>query len=234
MSCGFEHDDGAYVLGALSPADRRAFEAHLAGCDRCQRSVRELAGLPGLLARVDADVLESPAVDEPVPAGVLPALLHDVRRDRQRRTWLTAGAAAAAAVVMATATFALTGLNDSGSGPSASPPAASTPATGTATGRAMHPVGDPIGVRARLDVASVAWGTKLDLVCSYEGESYAAPEAYALVVHTRDGRSEQVATWTSLPGRTMRLAAATATSRSDITSVEMRTAHGDPVLELTD
>ena len=53
-------------------------------------------------------------------------------------------------------------------------------------------------------------------------------------MHTRDGRSEQVATWKSLPGKTMRLAAATATSRADIASVEMRTASGDPVLELTD
>ena len=230
MSCEFEHDDGAYVLGALSPADRQAFEAHLSGCDRCQRSVRELAGLPGLLARVDAGVLESPAADVPVPAGVLPTLLRDVRTERRRRTWLTAGAAAAAAVVVATATFTLASLNDSGDAPSAAPSATSS---STATGRPMAPVGDVKGVRATLDLAPVAWGTKLDLVCSYVGETYAAPEAYSLVVHTRDGRSEQVATWKSLPGKTMRLAAATATSRSDITSVEMRTANGDPVLELT-
>ena len=229
MSCGFEYDDGAYVLGALSPADRQAFEAHLSVCDRCQRSVRELAGLPGLLSRVDVGVLEAPAADEPVPASVLPTLLRDVRRDRRRSTWLTAGAAAAAAVVVATATFAVTRLDDS-DGPSASPPSASS----TATGQAMEPVGDPVGVRATLDLAPVAWGTRLELVCSYEGEAYAAPEAYALVVHTRDGRSEQVATWKSLPGKTMRLAAATATSRADIASVEMRTATGDPVLELTD
>jgi len=98
----------------------------------------------------------------------------------------------------------------------------------------MTPVGNTIGVRATLDLAPVPWGTRLDLVCRYEGETYAAPEAYSLVVHTRDGGSEQVATWKSLPGRTMRLAAATASSRSDITSVEMRAADGEPVLELTD
>ena len=230
MSCGFEHDDGAYVLGALSPADRRAFEEHLSGCDACQRSVRELAGLPGLLARVDASVLESPVADEQVPVGVLPALLRDVRSERRRRTWLSVGAAAAAAVVVATASFSVARLNDSGDGPSASPPAASS----AATGRAMKPVGHPAGISATLDLAPVAWGTRLSLVCSYEGEAYAAPEAYALVVHTRDGSTEQVATWKSLPGRTMRLAAATATSRSDITSVEMRTADGLAVLELSD
>ena len=51
MSCEFAHHDGAYVLGSLSPADRSAFERHLAGCADCALGVRELAGLPGLLAQ---------------------------------------------------------------------------------------------------------------------------------------------------------------------------------------
>ncbi|MCZ2263463.1 anti-sigma factor family protein, partial [Isoptericola sp. QY 916] len=47
--------DAAYVLGALSPADRRDYEEHLAGCDACRAAVAELAGLPGLLASVPAE-----------------------------------------------------------------------------------------------------------------------------------------------------------------------------------
>ena len=31
-TCQHEHEDGAYVLGALSPEDRVAFERHLPGC----------------------------------------------------------------------------------------------------------------------------------------------------------------------------------------------------------
>jgi hypothetical protein len=31
----FEHDDAAYVLGALSPAERAAFEEHLQSCADC-------------------------------------------------------------------------------------------------------------------------------------------------------------------------------------------------------
>ncbi|WP_431277301.1 anti-sigma factor family protein [Leifsonia poae] len=44
--------DGAYLLGALSPADRRAYEEHLRTCETCSAAVSELAGLPGILGRV--------------------------------------------------------------------------------------------------------------------------------------------------------------------------------------
>ncbi|SEF83549.1 Putative zinc-finger [Thermomonospora echinospora] len=38
-------DVGAYALGLLEEDDRRAFEAHLAGCAACRA---ELAGLAGV------------------------------------------------------------------------------------------------------------------------------------------------------------------------------------------
>jgi anti-sigma-K factor RskA len=47
--------DAAYVLGALSPADRREFEEHLKGCAACASAVGELAGLPGLMSKVSED-----------------------------------------------------------------------------------------------------------------------------------------------------------------------------------
>jgi anti-sigma-K factor RskA len=37
-----KHDAAAYVLGALEPAERAAFEEHLAGCAECAADVREL------------------------------------------------------------------------------------------------------------------------------------------------------------------------------------------------
>ena len=52
-------------------------------------------------------------------------------------------------------------------------------------------------------------------------------------MRTRDGRTEQVGTWRSLQGRTMRLTAATSAAVRDIASVEVRTTDGRPVLELT-
>ena len=63
----FAEWDAAYVLGALSPDDRHAYEDHLAGCERCRAAVAELAPLPGLLARGRPAVVREEA--EPGTAG---------------------------------------------------------------------------------------------------------------------------------------------------------------------
>src|SRR3569833_643206 len=54
MRCEHEHDDGAYVLGALSPAERTAYERHLSTCSFCREAVRDISTLPDLLSRLDA------------------------------------------------------------------------------------------------------------------------------------------------------------------------------------
>jgi hypothetical protein len=54
-------EDGVYLLGALSPAERHAFEGHLIYCARCRDNLAFLAVLPGLLARVPADRFGGPA-----------------------------------------------------------------------------------------------------------------------------------------------------------------------------
>jgi anti-sigma factor RsiW len=230
VSCDFSHDDGAYVLGALAPGDRLAFERHLPGCADCARSVQELAGLPGLLGRVPVETLETPTADEPVPDTLLPALVREVRRVQQRRVRLTAVLATAAAVAVTVGGVTIVRAVDDGN-PSATPSAGVS--VSSAPARPMVPVGTD-EMTASLALTSVAWGTRLDLTCDYEADGYeeAGGATYALVVRTRDGRVEQVATWRGLPGRTMQLDAATATRREDIASVEVRTADGDRVLTL--
>lgn len=223
MSCEFAYSDGSYVLGALSPSDRQVFEQHLSTCSDCAQSVRELAGMPGLLSRVDADVLDAPPVAEPASETLLPALLREVRRSQRRRAYVRAGLAAAAVVTVAGGAVAI--VTDGGS--PATPPSASA-----SVGAAMTPVQQD-QMTARLAVEGVPWGTRFDLTCSYAAsDEYGqlASTSYAMFVHTRDGQTEQVATWNALPGRTMKLAAATATQRSDITFVEVRTTDGTPVL----
>jgi Putative zinc-finger len=234
MMCEFAHQDGAYVLGALSSTERMAFEQHLASCPDCARAVRRLAGLPGLLARVDGSVLEAVpgAVPVPVPETLLPRLVADVRRTRQRRTVLT-GAVAAAALVVAGVVPVVVADALSDDTPSAAAPAVTSSPT---PGRSMLPIGGA-PVRATLALDPVAWGTRLDLACTYEprADQYELPAVatYVLVVRTRDGRTEQVGTWRSIGGQTMRLTAATSARRSQIASVEVRTTSGRRVLQLT-
>jgi anti-sigma-K factor RskA len=240
MSCRFAHDDGAYVLGALSPADRQAFERHLPGCADCTRAVGELAGLPGLLGSVEASVIEQEEVDDPVPATLLPALYREVRQARRRRTWAAAGLAAAAAAVAVVAVVALTAGQDGRDEASAptDPEASSSPADpspSAVTPQRMQPVGD-VPVRATVTLEQVTWGTRLELACTYDSQwvEYDLPaEAdYTLHVRTRDGRAERVGSWRSVDGLPMTIAAATAASAEELASVEVRTADGRVVLRL--
>ena len=91
MSCPFAQDDAAYVLGALSPAERLEFERHLGGCDDCTprgpRARRHPR--PARPGRRRA-CWSSPVVDEPVPDTLLPTLSREVRRARRRRTLVAA------------------------------------------------------------------------------------------------------------------------------------------------
>jgi hypothetical protein len=228
--CGHEHEDGAYVLGALSPEDRVAFERHLSGCEECARSVRELAGLPGLLARVPVEIVDPDEEPLPVPETLLPALVRQVRQRQRRRTWITGGLVAAAAAVAVGAVGVATAGNDD------APPSAAPPATSATTAAAvqLHPLGqEPIS--GWLSLTPVGWGTRLDLTCSYaeEGDAYHdhAPPTYTMFVIHSDGTTEQVASWNALPGKTMHLEAATSAKSGDIADVEVR-ADGTPVLEL--
>ncbi len=232
MSCEFAHHDGSYVLGSLSAAERSAYRRHLSDCAECTEAVQDLVGLPGLLARVSPEVLESPHVDEPVPETLLPALVRQARGTQRRRWWVAAGAAAAAAAVVAVISLAVTASTDDDA------PTVLTPSPGASgndqASEPMLPVGyEPVS--ANLALTSVAWGTRLELTCTYDSAgaqgSWAAWD-YAMFVRTRDGQLEQVASWRGLPGKTMQLAAATAASRDDISSVVIRTVEGKPVLKL--
>lgn len=261
MTCPFAHDDGAYVLGALSPVERLEFQRHLAGCEECTRAVGELAGLPGLLGRVDPGVVEETVADEHPPATLLPSLSREVRRTRRRRALLAAGVAAAAVVAAAvpvvlwqaggdgTAAPTVPGASStpdpapsdpapSGpapSDPAPSEPAPSDPAPSEPVARPMRPVGD-VPVRATVSLEQVTWGTRLAVTCTYQpgAVEYELPPAvdYTLFVRTRDGRAERVGSWRSVSGRAMRLSAATAASLADLASVEVRTADGRVVLTL--
>jgi len=263
MSCPFSSLDGAYVLGSLSPSERQDFEGHLSTCDECSRNVRELAGLPGLLARVDRSVLDFETPEEALPDTLLPGLVAQVRRRRRRGLLTTVGAAAAAALVAAGVALLVTS-GDEGQAPEAASPSASASATPTPTPSSTPtptatptPTGTPpqailmttVGgapVRGWLAFESVAWGTRIDLECSYsapdpgvegydgsDGYGAGATPRYAMYVRTKDGWVDEVGTWRGVEGSTMHVTAPTSARRSEIASVVVRTIEGRPVLRHT-
>jgi hypothetical protein len=220
--------DAAYVLGALSPADRREFETHLKGCAACAGAVGELAGLPGLMSRVSLDQLTEAA--EPLPETLLPSLARAVRRQRRRRHVVVATSAAAAACLVAVGAVAVNRADT----PARPPVAASTPAhTGSATLPFKAVVSSPVTASAQL--VDMAWGTRVDLTCAYRtsGSFPADGAPYALVVIDRSGVPQQVAAWKALPGRQLTVLGASSLTRRDIAAVEIRTLSGLPILRLT-
>ncbi|HET6703833.1 zf-HC2 domain-containing protein [Amycolatopsis sp.] len=201
--------DAAYVLGALAPEDRQRFEEHLRTCDRCAASVRELAGLPGLLARVDKPAaLPDPG---PPPPDLLPAVLRRVRRGRRIRLAVTsasAGLAVAACVALAVV---------------ASAPAAPPSVAMTVLGQ--------FPVRADARLAAFDWGTQVDMSCSYTGGRSGGE--YVLVAISRSGTETQLATWKAVPDNTARLSIGTALRQPDLAALEVRLADGPALLRLT-
>ncbi|SDC64715.1 anti-sigma factor family protein [Actinokineospora iranica] len=65
MTCKHTLSLGAYLLGALDPAERSAFEAHLTGCAACRGELVQLAPLPGLLHRISPEDFEDGVEDIP-------------------------------------------------------------------------------------------------------------------------------------------------------------------------
>jgi hypothetical protein len=220
----FSTYDAAYVLGALSPTERTAFEAHLHTCRSCSTAVTDLAGLPGLLAKVPLEEVTEP-VTAPLPGTLLPGLLREVAARRRRRRWVTALSAAAAAVAIAAGAVTLT--SSSGERPYP-PPVAAT----TAPGRDLAPV-VPSPVTASVAMVPMAWGTRLDLHCGYYAPGGGTTSGeYTLVVHDRAGHSQQVAAWKALPDRQLSLTAASSWRPQDIADIEVQAPSGQALLRL--
>ena len=96
------HDDAAaYALGSLDHMERAAFEAHLAGCDRCAVEVRSLQRTAAVLAYGVAPHTPPPAlrrrVLEAVGAAASTSIGAGPRRQPLRR-WLPIAASVIAAL----------------------------------------------------------------------------------------------------------------------------------------
>jgi len=222
----FAEWDSAYVLGALSPAERREYEEHLESCEPCRRSVAELTPMPGLLARLTPErasaLLDEPAVAPAAPrAELLDAVRREGRRRRTRRTRFRLSMVTVAAAVAVVLTAVLV-------------PLASMRPADDAQHVAFEAVTD-VPVSATATLTSVGWGTRIELDCSYGNTGYPDVPAdgwpYALYVVDGDGNRSEVSSWRAIPGETARLEAGTSLGVDDIASLEVRSlGSGDMLL----
>ena len=207
----FETSAGPYVLGALSPAERSAFVQHLEACLPCRSCVDDLAGLPGLLSRVDPGQLEHDEVPA-LPASLLPALLASVEQRERRRRWVATTLLAVAACALLFGVIG--GVRRS------EPP----------TPLAMRPL-LALPLTASVGVTSIASGTRIGLRCSYTA-SDGVRRSYALVVLGRDGHRESVGTWAADPGSQVSLTADTSLRPDQIVAVEVQAPDGTALLRI--
>lgn len=214
--------DAAYVMGALDPHDRRAFEEHLTTCARCSAAVAELAGMPGLLAQVPVQQMLAPrATPEPVPDTLLPRLAAVIRaQQRRRRVWTGVLGAAAACLI---AGVVLTTSPWSGSG--------SEPRGAVVAMQADRAV----PVSATVGLESADYGTRINVECTYkDGTSPPGGDwTYTLEVVPNDGGPAQtVAQWTALPGKTITPVGSTNLTTEQIKEIRMVNSKGVTVLHV--
>src|SRR4051794_1169037 len=152
VRCDHEHDDGAYVLGALSPAERAAYERHLATCSFCREAVADIAVLPGLLGRLDP--AEFAKLLDPTLTAHSSGPIRSRRPVRRRRTGVRVAASLVAAAVVAL----IVGIGvvfTTGAGRPEAPAVA------------MTPVAREVPVSAQIDLTRGPGGTKVSLTCMY-------------------------------------------------------------------
>lgn len=212
--------DAAYVLGALSPAERREFEQHLAGCPVCQAAVAELAGMPGLLAQVSPDDAATFAAstltdDQDIPPQLLtPRTVSELRTKRRLVRALIGLAAALVLLVGVGGVFALRG---------------DLPGTHQSATAPFRLAFSPVvasGIIAIVDVVPLKQGTQLNVECQYGEANEPTPGGgyakYAIWIIDRSGHSMLAKEWDARPNRMMKPQASSPLPVAKIRSVEIR------------
>jgi hypothetical protein len=217
----FAYDDAAYLLGGLDPADRRAYEQHLASCPLCHGSVTELAGLPALLERVDPASLDTLDTD-PMPESLLPKLLSEVSRQRRRRTLRIAATGFLAACLIAVLTVGGVSIWSNSHHPQV---------------LVMQPVGpDADGVHATVRLLGDNADPRIQLDCGYLGNPNSEPSyepSYQMVVFNRAGIKVNLGSWTPQAGEDVRLVRDSPWRRQALSRIEISTASGEVLLRLS-
>ncbi|MEV4533178.1 zf-HC2 domain-containing protein [Asanoa sp. NPDC049518] len=235
-NCPHALDDGAYVLGALSPSERAEYERHLAGCPECREAVAEIAVLPGLLGRLADPALLDPSSAAPQPDR-LPGLLTRVGDERRRalraRRRRTVGAVLVAAGLAAVVGVGVAGVEAGWFGGRSNAGTVSAARGTQVTGKlvAMQPVGNTVPVTAEIGINGVKWGTEIDMRCTYKaGGDSSKSWTFRLVAYGADGAKEQVGSWVAAAGETVEMNGATRFTGRELVRLELTRYDGTALL----
>lgn len=203
---------GAYVLGALEPAERRAVEQHLNGCDRCRDELVEISVLPSLLDRLSPE--EATSGYDRVRRHLAGSARRsgaevDRRVRRQLVVWRAATAVAgAAALVLGLLVWE----------PWDAPP-----------DRLMVRI-VPVSESAAAVEGTVAayaweWGTTVEI----RVEDLPPASSYLVWAVSEDGERQRAGTWGPTEHRAALVRGASAIQRDDLVRVEVTDADGAPL-----
>jgi Putative zinc-finger len=221
MTDPFTHDSAPYVLGALAPDERRAFEEHLAGCEACTAEVRDFAGLPGLLSRLPADEVLSEPQDQPEPPSLLASLVLRARAERRARRWRAALVGAAAACLAAVGSAVAVDTVERPPGQQQVVPLAFARAN------------EDIPVSAEATLTDVPGGTRIEMTCRYTGTVEGRKREYLLLMVPKSGgAAQQLGSWPVLSTEDYRVTVVAPLPRDQIGRFEVTNATGNPLLTL--
>jgi hypothetical protein len=215
MSDPYREWDAAYLLGALSAEERRAYEDHLRTCKECSAEVASLEGVPEALWKLPKD--RALATLDPSPPNLLPGLVKAVERDRRKQRFRLAGIVAATAATAAAI------------GAVVAVPLAREEPEGDYVVLAQT-VASKLSADARL--VEERWGTTIEISCRYDDLATPSERArgYDLYITDRTGKSTLMASWTASPGTTVRPAATTKLHRSEIRALDIRSSETGRIL----
>jgi hypothetical protein len=205
VRCEHEISVGAYVLDALEPDEQMLMQEHVQECPVCSVAVRELEGLPRLLAGVPTpgEMPVSPAPSEFAFERFRRSATAVAAPPRRAGRWRFAVASAAAALVIGGAVA--TGVAVSST--------VATPETVEAVHDGVHVVATYLPATKGTDVTVALDGVPMGTQCD-------------LVAVSRDGREEVTGPWTVDYTGTFHWTGWVAMDDEDIASWEVRSTDG--------
>lgn len=214
--------DAAYVLGALSADDRRAYERYLEDNPARAADVDEFAALPGILGVLSRDeALALAGLDDRGTDDTVASLAQAAarRQARTRRARLAATLAAAAVLAVVGVVVGATVF----------------PRTTAVQTVAMAPMQPGVreGVTAQLAVTEKKWGTELHWACEYTKDWSRDVASYDIVVTTTDGVQTVVGSWKPAGDEATGLSASTSIPTPQIRTVDIRVSGTDQPLAVS-